>query len=113
MKEIDAKGKSLGRVASEAAKMLMGKDTPAYEPHLVQGSGVHIVNAGSINLSEKKMKQKQYGRYSGYPGGLRFESLEQVLAKKGFAEAFRKAVYGMLPNNKLRAPMMKKLKVTE
>jgi len=113
MKEIDAKGKSLGRVASEAAKMLMGKDTPQYEAHLVQGDGVHIVNAAQINLTEKKMKQKQYSRYTGYPGGLRFESLERVLSKKGYEEAFRKAIYGMLPNNKLRARMMKKLKVTD
>lgn len=113
MKEIDAKGKSLGRVASEAAKVLMGKDSAAYEPHMLQGDGVHITNAAQIALTEKKLKQKQYARYTGYPGGLKFESLERVIAKKGYEEAFRKAVYGMLPNNKLRARMMKQLKVTE
>lgn len=113
MKEINAQGKSLGRVASEAAKMLMGKDSAAYEPHLVQGDGVHIVNASQVAMTEKKLKQKQYGRYTGYPGGLKFQTLEQLVAKKGYAEAFRKAVYGMLPNNKLRARMMKQLKVTE
>lgn len=113
MKEIDAKGKSLGRVASEAAKILMGKDTPAYEPHLIQGDGVHILNAGQINMTEKKLKQKEYARYTGYPGGLRFETLEKVISKHGYEEAFRKAIYGMLPANKLRARLMKLLKVTE
>ncbi|MEY2640965.1 MAG: hypothetical protein RL150_358 [Candidatus Parcubacteria bacterium] len=113
MKEINAQGKSLGRVASEAAKMLMGKDSAAYEPHLVQGNGVHIVNAAQVAMTEKKLKQKQYGRYTGYPGGLKFQTLEQLVARKGYAEAFRKAVYGMLPDNKLRARLMKQLKVTE
>jgi large subunit ribosomal protein L13 len=113
MKEIDAQGKSLGRVATEAAMALMGKDSPDYEPHLLQGEGVHIVNAAQINLTQKKKREKQYGRYTGYPGGLKFETMEKVLSKHGYEEVFKRAIRGMLPANKLRAPMLKKLKVTE
>lgn len=113
MKEIDAKGKSLGRVASEAAKILMGKDSPDYEPQKVQGDGVHILNASQINMTEKKKKDTQYSRYTGYPGGLKFEPVSRVIEKHGYEEVFRRAVRGMLPSNKLRPLMLKKLKVTE
>lgn len=113
MKEIDAKGKSLGRVASEAAMILMGKDSPDYQPHIVQGEGVHIINASAINMSDKKKTQKQYGRYTGYPGGLKFEPVKRVVAKHGYAEIFKRAVRGMLPSNKLRSELLKKLQVSE
>jgi large subunit ribosomal protein L13 len=113
MIEIDATGKSLGRVASEAAKILMGKDSPDYEPHLITTEGVHISNAAKINMPEKKKAEKEYGRYTGYPGGLKFENVNSVLKKHGYEEIFRRAVFGMLPNNKLRPEMLKKLKVSE
>lgn len=113
MKEIDAKGKSLGRVASEAAKILQGKDSPDYKPNIVQTEGVHITNAAQVALTDKKKKEKKYSRYTGYPGGLKFESVNQVLAKHGYEEIFRRAIKGMLPGNKLRPIMMKKIKVTE
>jgi len=113
MKEIDAKGKSLGRVASEAAKVLLGKDSPDYLPHIVQGDGVHIINASAINMTDKKKSQKKYGRYTGYPGGLKFEPVTKVIEKHGYAEIFRRAVRGMLPSNKLRSELLKKLQVSE
>ena len=113
MKEIDAKGKSLGRVASEAARILMGKDSPDYQPHIVQGEGVHIVNASGINMSNKKKSQKTYGRYTGYPGGLKFEPVAKVIEKHGYKEVFNRAIKGMLPANKLRSELLKKLQVSE
>lgn len=113
MLEIDAKGKSLGRVASVAAKSLLGKDRPDYRPNIVDTDGVHVINAASLEISEKKKKQKKYSRYTGYPGGLKFEPLEKVIKKHGYEEIIKRAVKGMLPSNKLRKDMLKKLKVTE
>jgi large subunit ribosomal protein L13 len=113
MKEIDAKGKKIGRIATQAAIILMGKDSPNYKPNILQTEGVHIVNASQIILGDKKIKGKKYSRYSGYPGGLKFESLEKVLEKHGYEEVFKRAIRGMLPNNKLRAEALKKIKITE
>lgn len=113
MKEINAKGKSLGRVATEAAMILMGKDEPTYKPNIITSDGVHITNASQINLTDKKKTDKKYSRYTGYPGGLKFESVRKVLEKHGYEEIFKRAIKGMLPNNKLRSIMMKNIKVTE
>lgn len=112
MKEIDAKGKSLGRIAAEAAKFLQGKDSPDYQANIIQTEGVHITNASKIALSEKK-KDKKYSRYTGYPGGLKFESVEKVIEKHGYEEIFRRAIKGMLPKNKLQSRLMQKIKITE
>ena len=113
MKEIDAKGKSLGRVATEAAMILQGKDSPDYKPNIVDTEGVHIVNASQAAITDKKKKEKKYSRYTGYPGGLKWEPVERVIEKHGYEEIFRRAIKGMLPGNKLRPLMMKKIKVTE
>jgi large subunit ribosomal protein L13 len=113
MKEIDATNKKLGRIASEAAKSLMGKDLPGYEPNRVNTEGVHILNAKLVDIDVKKMGQKKYKWYTGYPSGLRERTLEDIIKKKGIAEVFEKAVYGMLPDNKLRKLRMKKLKISE
>ena len=110
---IDAAGKKLGRVASEAAKIIMGKDLVSFARNTAPKVKVVIENASKIHVTEKKMTQKQYKRYSGYPGGLRFKSMTEVIAEKGYKEIFRKAVYGMLPTNKLRAIMIKNLEVKE
>lgn len=110
---IDATNKKLGRVATEAASILMGKNDPSFEKHTVSGNKVTITNASQADISEKKKAEKNYAKYSGYPGGLRFETLGDVIEKKGYEEAFRRAVYGMLPGNKLRAKIMKNLIVTE
>lgn len=110
---IDAKGMTIGRVASAAAVALMGKDEPTFERHMITGGTVAIVNAGAIKIDPRKLDTVKYAQYSGYPGGLRYESLAQVLEKKGIEEVLRRAVYGMLPGNKLRPQIMKKLTVTE
>ncbi len=110
---IDAKGKKLGRVASEAAVYLMGKKQVGYSRNTVADVNVTITNASQADISEKKMKEVEYETYSGYPGGLKKETLGKVITDKGYSEAFKIAVYGMLPGNKLRKQMMKNLTVTE
>lgn len=110
---IDAQGRKLGRVASEAALLLRGKTTPNYKAYVQPQVKVHIKNAEKLDLSEKKLKDKIYTRYTGYPGGLKEQTLEEVIAKKGYEEAIRKAIYGMLPANKLRKGMLKNLNITK
>jgi len=113
MKEIDATNRKLGRIASEAAMVLMGKDKPGYEPNQINTEGVHILNAKQADIDVKKMDQKKYKWYTGYPSGLKERTLSDLIEKKGIGEVFQKAVYGMLPDNKLRKPRMKKLKISE
>lgn len=110
---IDATNKRVGRVASQAAVFLMGKNRADFVRNKVSGASVEIVNASKAEISEKKMSQKQYVRYSGYPGGLKAPSMKQVVEKKGYAEVFTHAIHGMLPKNKLHAKMMKNLTVKE
>ncbi|MBI1998981.1 MAG: 50S ribosomal protein L13 [Parcubacteria group bacterium] len=110
---IDARGKKLGRLASEAAYFLMGKHQPSYRRHIESGIKVIISAAAKIDVSAKKRLTKTYTRYSGYPGGLYTSRLGDVIVKKGYGEAVRKAVYGMLPANKLRKIRMKNLVVKE
>ncbi|MEX0652330.1 MAG: 50S ribosomal protein L13 [Candidatus Paceibacterota bacterium] len=106
---INAQGKKLGRVASEAAHVLMGKDTPAFAKHTVADVNVTIINSETLSITPKKASSKIYTHYTGYPGGLRKQTLEEIKEKKGIEEVIRKAVYGMLPGNKLRSEMMKHL----
>jgi large subunit ribosomal protein L13 len=116
MKIIDAKGKSIGRVATEAAMSLMGKDRPDYEAHIIQTDGVHITNASKVIVDQKKLSgksKKVYRRYTGYPGGLKDESMTSVIEKKGYGEVFKKAIRGMLPANKHRPELLKKIEITE
>jgi large subunit ribosomal protein L13 len=110
---IDAKGKAIGRIATDVATKLMGKDLPTYEKNVAGDVKVTIVNASQVAVTEKKLEQKIYRAYSGYPGGLKTQTMQQVVEKKGFGEIFRDAVKGMLPNNKLRAIRMKNLTITE
>jgi len=110
---LDAAGKKLGRVATEAATILMGKHDPHFERHQEAVSQVHIVNASKLHLPEKKRVGKMYARYSGYPSGLKKETLAMVSKKHGYREVVRKAIYGMLPSNKLRARAMRRLTVEE
>lgn len=110
---IDAKGKKLGRVASEAAKLLMGKDSASFARHKLSGATVEIVNAGKLSISEKKRLNKGYASFSGYPGSLKFESLGHLATRRGIAVIVRHAVRGMIPNNKLRPLMLKRLTVSE
>lgn len=110
---IDASGKKLGRVASEAASILMGKHEADFARNKVLETSVLIKNASKLSITEKKSKEKTYKSYSGYPGGLKIATLEEVKTKKGTGEIVKKAVYGMLPKNKLRSIMIKKLKIED
>lgn len=110
---IDATNKKLGRVASEAAAILNGKNSTDFSRNTVTHSTVVITNASKADISEKKLLQKKYVRYSGYPGGLRSPSMKNVIDKKGYEEIFTLAVYGMIPSNKLRSKIMKNLTVKE
>ncbi len=110
---IDAAGQSLGRVASEAASVLLGKRSANYVQNEVLPVEVAIVNAGQLVMSEKRIAGKEYTHYTGYPGGLRITSLSNLLAKKGVSAAIEKAVDGMIPRNKLRKERMKRLTITD
>lgn len=105
---IDATNKTLGRVASAAAKALLGKDSSSFAKNVVADK-VTIVNASKVALTGTKQKNKEYVRYSGYPGGQKVETYEQLTARRGEGEAIRRAVLGMLPKNKLQAIRIKNL----
>lgn len=107
---IDAEGKVLGRLASEIAKRLRGKDKPAYTPYVDTGDFVIVVNAGKVRLTGKKLTDKIYYRHSGYPGGTKQIAAGKMLSEKP-TEALRLAVKGMLPKNSLGRAMLKKLKI--
>jgi large subunit ribosomal protein L13 len=110
---IDAQNKKLGRVATEAAKILMGKNTVGYKPNVVTDAKVTIINASKADINSKKLKEDTYTRYTGFPGGLYTLEMEKVVAKKGFGELFKIAIKGMLPKNKLQSRMLKNLTITE
>ncbi len=107
---VDAKGKVLGRIASEIAKLLRGKNKPQYTPFLDTGDFVIVINAEKVKVTGKKERDKIYYSHSGYPGGLKERRLEELRAKKP-EEIIKKAVWGMLPKNALGRKMFKKLKV--
>lgn len=111
--KIDAKGKKLGRVAQEAASILMGKNDPSFSRQNLSGNKVIIENASLADISDAKKETKEYERYSGYPGGLVYEKMKRTIEKKGYAEVFRYAVMGMLPANRIAEKMMKNLIVKE
>lgn len=110
---IDATQKKLGRISTEAAKILMGKTSTDYAPNKVADVEVRIINAAKADVTDKKKEEKIYRRYTGYPGGLIDTSLKRMIEKKGMSEAFRIAIKGMLPKNKLQAQMLKNLVVSE
>ncbi len=109
----DAAGKALGRVASEAAKALMGKMRADYTPHIDSKVRVTVTNVAKLYIREKKRTGKIYTTYSGYPGGMKRESLASLNARKGKGEAVKRAVRKMLPRNTMLASRMKNLIVTE
>jgi large subunit ribosomal protein L13 len=110
---IDAKGKKLGRVAQEAASILMGKNLPTFERNILSDNTVVIENASAADIGEVKMNTKEYDSYTGHPGGLKMESMKRLVEKHGYSEAFRLAIIGMLPANRLAKEMMKHLTVKE
>ena len=110
---LDAENKKIGRIATQAAVYLMGKNSPDFARNNMSEDTVEIINASKVSIDSKKLTQKTYSRYSGYPGGLKQPTMEKVIAKKGYSELFREAVSGMLPKNKLRQKMMNNLTITE
>ena len=107
---IDAADQVLGRVATKAATILIGKHRPRYAPFLVSGDHVVIINADKIKLTGQKLESKVYRHHTLYPGGLREQSVRRVFESKP-ERVIREAVLGMLPKNKLRKRMVKRLKV--
>ena len=110
---IDAAGRTMGRVATEAAKMLMGKTRADYTPNVLSNTKVQILNASKLHVDERKELSQQYQTYSGYPGGQRIESLERLTARKGRGAALRLAITRMLPHNTMRVPRLKNLIISE
>ena len=108
--EIDAEGKILGKLAAEIAVKLMGKHKVSYTPHVDGGDFVVVTNAEKIAVTGNKLLAKKYYRHSGYPGGLKVRSLEEMLQKQP-TEVIRKAVERMLPKNKLGSQMIGRLKI--
>ncbi|MBI2088774.1 MAG: 50S ribosomal protein L13 [Deltaproteobacteria bacterium] len=107
---VDAKGKILGRLASEVARILRGKHKAGFTPHADGGDFVIVVNAEGVKLTGKKLEQKIYYRHTEYPGGIRETSAGKLLARKPEA-LIRAAVKGMLPKNRLSRKLVTKLKV--
>src|SRR5690625_3681886 len=105
---VDAEGQTLGRLASEVAKLLRGKHKPTYTPHVDTGDYVIVVNAEKIQLSGNKLRDKMYYRHSGYPGGLKARNAE-VMLERSPEKVLEIAIKGMLPKNSLGRQMGKKL----
>lgn len=109
---IDVKGKVLGRVSTEIAKLLLGKQKPYFVPHLDCGDYVVVTNAKNVVVTGRKEQKKKYYRHSGYPGGFRVETLAKLRGRKP-EEIVIHAIKGMLPQNKLRDKLLKRLFVFE
>ena len=107
--KIDAENKSPGRLASEIAVLLRGKNKPTFEPHRDMGDIVLVDNVDKMKITGKKLDQKKYYSHSGYPGGLKEKGLDELMEDNP-EEVLRRAVFGMLPKNKLRAKQIKRLK---
>jgi large subunit ribosomal protein L13 len=107
---MDADGQTLGRLATRVAALLRGKHKAAFTPHADMGDSVVIVNAAKIRVTGDKLRAKTYARHSGYPGGLRTETLESLLRRRP-EEVVRRAVRGMLPDTKLGDQLIRRLHV--
>lgn len=111
--KIDAKGKSVGRVATEAASVLMGKNSVTFQKHLVADVTVIVENASQASIIPRKLKEVHVKLYSGYPGGLKERTIAHTLEKKGYGEVFIRAISRMIPRNRLHKDRMKRLQVTD
>jgi large subunit ribosomal protein L13 len=107
---VDANGQTLGRLATRVADALRGKRKPEYTPHIDVGDFVIVVNADKISVTGNKLQEKRYYRHSGYPGGLRSRTLEEMMERRP-EEVLRLAVKGMLPRNRLGRAQLRKLKI--
>ena len=110
---IDAKGRTLGRVATEAASVLLGKNTTTVMKNMVANVQVRIINASALSITDKKMRQKTYHSHSGYLGNAKSRTLASVIEKKGHGDALKRAVKGMLPTNTLRDKRLKHLSIED
>ena len=108
--KINAKNKVLGRLAVKIANLLRGKNKPEFLPYKDNGDGVLLYNTDKVILTGKKSKQKIYYHHSGYPGGIKEITFEKAM-KDDSRKVLRKAVYGMMPKNRLRNQIIKKLKL--
>ncbi len=106
--KIDATDKAIGRLATQIALILRGKNKPEYQPHMDMGDIVEVSNVDKVKFTGKKLEQKKYYSYSGYPGGLKEKKMKD-LAKENPAEILKRAVREMLPATRLRKGMMKRL----
>lgn len=109
---VDAKGQTLGRLASKIAVILKGKNRVDYAPHVDNGDYVVVVNCADFQVTGNKMEDKMYYRHSGFLGGLKTTNLAKMLETKP-QNPLKLAISGMLPKNKLRAPMLERLKLFE
>ena len=107
---IDANGKTLGRLATQVAMVLRGKNQPTYTPHVDMGNRVVVINAEKVVVTGKKPDQKKYYHHSGYPGGLKVKTFKEMIQHKP-EQVVHHAVCGMLPQNRLGRKLGKKLKV--
>lgn len=109
---IDAKGEILGRLSTRIAVILRGKDKPSFRPYLVMGDKVIVLNAEKIQVTGAKMEQKKYYHHTGYIGHLKSKTMKEIFQKNP-EEIIRRAVWGMLPKNKLRDIWMKNLEIRQ
>ncbi len=109
---IDATGKRLGILATEAAKVLLGKVSADYARHIMADVTVEITHASKLDMSEKK-KAELYQTFSGYPGGRKTETFAHLSTRRGYGEALRRTIAGMLPNNKHKKQLLKQLVISE
>jgi len=108
--KLDAKNQSMGRLASKIAMCLMGKNNPSYQPHIDAGDIVEVENASQMKFTGKKLENKKYYRHTGYVGNLKTIKLKELFPAKA-DELLKKCVFNMLPKNKLRKEMIKRLKI--
>lgn len=108
--KIDATEKIAGRLASRIAVLLQGKNKPDYQPHIDSGDFVEVSNVAKMKFSGKKVEQKVYYRYTGYPGGIRTNKLKDLLLSNP-ANVLKRTVFNMLPKNKMREKMLKRLTI--
>lgn len=110
---LDATNKKPGRLAAEVAVILMGKNRADFAKNRIPDVDIEVTNAGQMSFDANKLVDKKYASHSGYPGSLKLPSMQQIIDKKGGKEVLRRAVLGMLPKNKLRPQMIKRLKITD
>jgi len=109
---IDAQGKRLGKVATEAASILLGKDKATFAKHIKSDIIVEIKNSSKMDIPDKKQGEI-YQRYTGYPGGRREETLSHLAERRGYEEVLKRSIGGMLPGNKHKKPLLAQLIITE